>query len=382
MAVGGGPYDHGALDWWLPRLGTAPFIVAQAIAGPSFWAYRFAAWLIAVAALVVFVAGMRRRYGLTTALFAGLALSLTWGFFSASHYIRWDSLAFLVAGVVLAVFIRGAPGRRAAIGIGALLGLMPDVEGAVLAVFPAVVLLLAWERPDRFARLARFALAFGGGVLVAIALHGFPYFRDDGGQWERVYAPAYKIPLEHALSLHSLAPIRGEKLRWELMRHGLLGDRLGLYVLILGVSAFALVLCVRRARRTYPAHLVPGLLLTSHLAGLALIAPNKPPIHAWYALPFAIAAIVEVLRQFSGRRWIPAVGMCVLALLLVPGIREMRNVTPAEPIFTSQFEQAARASVRPGESVLGDYVYWWGFKDVDYHWNSWIWNDRWANHTS
>ena len=382
LAVGGGPYDNGALDFWLPRIGTAPFILAEAIAGPSYWAYRFAAFVLGVAALAVFALTLRRRYGTATATLAGLALSLTWGFFSASHYIRWDSLGFLVSCAVLGVLIRGAPGLRASLSLGVALGLMPDIEGAVLAVFPAVVLLLAWERRARLQRLVRFGFGFGGGVIVAMALHEFPYFRDDGGQWARVYEPAYKIPLEQALKLKSLSPIRGEKQRWNFMHDGLLGDRLGLYVLLLGLSAFVVVLVARRARAAYPVHLVAGLLLASHLAGLALIAPNKPPIHAWYALPFAIAAILEALRQFSGRRWVPAAGVAVLALILVPGIREMRDATPAEPTFTSQFRQAADAAIRPGESVLGDYLYWWGFKNEDYHWNSWIWNDRWAHRTS
>jgi hypothetical protein len=60
----------------------------------------------------------------------------------------------------------------------------------------------------------------------------------------------------------------------------------------------------------------------------------------------------------------------------------MNRITPKEAIFTSQFERARDAAVRPGESVLGDYIYWWGFKDVDYHWNSWIWNWRWRTGAS
>jgi hypothetical protein len=250
------------------------------------------------------------------------------------------------------------------------------------AVFPAVVLLVAWERRNRIARLVRFGAGFAGGVFVAMLLHGFPYFREVGGQWERVYEPAYKIPIEQALKLKSLAPVRGEDLPWEIMRDGPLGDRLGLYVLLLGLSASVLVLVIRRARAAYPVHLVPGLLLLSHLAGLALIAPNKPPMHAYYALPFAIAAILEAVRQFTTRRWVPAAAVVMLALILLPDLREMRNRTPAEPIFTQQFRDAAQAAVKLSESVLGDCVYWWGFKNIDFHWNSGIWNDRWAHQTT
>src|SRR5207253_2498596 len=75
LAVGGGVYDHGALDYWLPRIGTFPFIVADFVAGPSFFAFRFASFLIGVAALAIYVLGLRRRYGVPTATMGGVAMS-------------------------------------------------------------------------------------------------------------------------------------------------------------------------------------------------------------------------------------------------------------------------------------------------------------------
>ena len=67
----------------------------------------------------MFALTLRGRYGTATATLAGSALPFTWGFFSASHYIRWDSLGFLVSCAVLGVLIRGAPGLRASLPVSA-----------------------------------------------------------------------------------------------------------------------------------------------------------------------------------------------------------------------------------------------------------------------
>ncbi len=385
IAVGGGVYDHGALDYWLPRLGTLPFIVADALAGPSFWAFRFAALLVGALAIAVFVWGLRKRYGLPVALMASVVLSATWGFLGTSHYVRWDSLAFLLACTLLAVFIRSRPSRRTALLIGFLLGLTPDIETAILGATPAVVLLIAWERADRFARLGRLAIGGAGGAFAYLALHDFPFGRGST-QYDAVYGPAYQVPLRDVLKQHSLDPIWNERLRYHFMNIAYPADRLMLDTLVLGLAAFVAVVVVRRPRRAYPVHLVPGLLLASHLGGIALIEPNKAPVFAYYALPYAICAITELVVLASGRLpapaqiWIPVLVLAAVAFIQFRDTRSVELRTPKEPIFSAAFSRLAGEVVRPGDSVLGDYIYWWGFKDVNYHWNSWIWNYRWAHH--
>ncbi len=95
----------------------------------SFWALRFAAFLLGVVALLVFVIGLRGRYGMPVAAMAGLALSAAWGFFGSSHYVRWDSLAFVMSCTVLVVLIRRAPNARVALLLGLMFGVVPDIEG-------------------------------------------------------------------------------------------------------------------------------------------------------------------------------------------------------------------------------------------------------------
>ena len=386
ISVGGGVYDSGT-DYWFPRIGTLPFVIANLIAGPSFWGFRFAAFLIGVAALAIYVFGIRRRYGSAVATIAGAALSLSWGFFSTSHYVRWDSLAFVLACVLLVIFLRGPPSPRLCLLLGVMLGLTPDVETAVLSVAPALVLLVLWVAKRRRARLG--SLIFGGALGLAAygALHSFPLGGQADAQYKAVYAPAYPIPLKQAVEHQSLSPIWHERLRYDFMTP-YAEDRLALYTLLAGLAGLVIVLAVVRVGRAYPVHLVPGLLLAMHLAGLALIEPNKAPVFAWLALPYAIASIAEGLQRLADRvpPWRPMLrvaapfaALAVLAGMGVDAAARVERRTPQEPIFSKQFALVAKRAVRPGESVLGDYVYWWGFKNVDYHWNSWIWNYRWAN---
>jgi hypothetical protein len=391
IAVGGGVYDHGATDYWAPRIGTFPFIVADWIAGPSFWAFRFAAFSIGVGALAIYVLGLRRRFGAALAIMTGVALSSSWGFLGTSHYIRWDSLAFAFACTVLVILVRGSPGVRACLLLGVVLGIVPDVEGSILAAVPAVLLLLLWEPGRRLARIGYFALGGAAGALVYASLHAFPWFGRDGGQYKLVYGPVYKIPLEQVLNQHSLAPIWHEKLRYHFMTNAYPADKLGFQMLVLGVGALVVVLLLRRPRAAYPAHLVPGLLLISQLGGLALIQQNKSPIHAWYALPYAFAAIAEALRQLAAflpdsatlaRRLAPLALLAVIAALQLQSVHDIQKLTPQEPIFDKRFPAIVRSAVHPGDSVLGDFFYWWGFRNVNYHWNAWIWNYRWAHHAS
>jgi hypothetical protein len=254
-----------------------------------------------------------------------------------------------------------------------------------------VILLLLWEQRGRLARLKFFALGGAAGALVYGSLHEFPWFGRDGGQFALVYGPVYKIPLERMLDERSLSPIWDEKLRYHFMTHAFPADRLGFHVLVLGLAAAALALLFGRPRAAYPVHLVPGLLLVSHLGGLALLQQNKSPIHAWYALPYAIAAIAEALRRLAQllpdsatliRRLGPVVMLAILAAFQLRAVIDVENLTPREPIFGKQFPAVVKSAVHPGESVLGDFFYWWAFKDVDYHWNAWIWNYRWAHHAT
>lgn len=388
LAVGGGVYDH-ATDYWLPRLGTLPFIITDAIAGPSFWAFRFAAFVIGVGALMVFVAALRPRYGFATAVFAALALSLSWGFFSAGHYVRWDSLAFLLTCLLLGMFLRGVPGPRGCLLLGLGLGLCPDIEVSVLASFPVVVLLVAWNPVQRFARLGLLAAGMAGGFVTYFALHSFPFGSQASKQFSDVYAPAYKLPVEQILKHHSLAPLRGERLRYDYMAHAYAPDRLAMYVLFLGLAALIVALAVGRLSTAYPTHLVAGFFLAGHLGGLALIQANKAPIHAWYAVPYAIAAIVEAIYLLGRSRsasyavvrvWTTVLALGLLAALEGHALVDVERMTPKEPIFTKQFAAIARRAAPPGKSVLGDYIYWWGFRNINYHWNSWIWNYRWSHH--
>jgi 4-amino-4-deoxy-L-arabinose transferase-like glycosyltransferase len=391
ITVGGGVYDHGAIDYWLPRTGTFPFIVADLIAGPSFWAFRFAAFLVGVGAITIFVLGLRRPLGAPIATMAGVVLASSWGFFSTSHYIRWDSLAFALACVILAGLARGSPGPRACLLVGVVLGIAPDVEGSMLAAVPAVLLLILWEHAGRLVRLKFLALGAAAGALVYASLHEFPWFGRDGGQFDLVYGPVYKIPLRQMLDRHSLAPLWDEKLRYHFMTNASPADLLSFQVLVLGVAACLVMLVLRRPRSAYPTHLVPGLLLVSHLGGLALIQQNKSPIHGWFALPYAIAAIAECLRQVASslpdsaamvRRMGPIALLALLAALQLHSVIDVQRATPQEPIFDKRFPVIVQSAVHPGESVLGDFFYWWGFKNLDYHWNAWIWNYRWAHHAS
>src|SRR5437763_11913241 len=62
IALGTGIYD-GTLDYWMPRLGVAPQVVASLIGGTSLTVYRAASLAVTFVALALLWRSLARRYG-------------------------------------------------------------------------------------------------------------------------------------------------------------------------------------------------------------------------------------------------------------------------------------------------------------------------------
>ena len=116
--------------------------------------------------------------------------------------------------------IRGSPGRRACLLVGVLLGVTPDIEGSILAVFPAVLLLLLWERRGRLERLKFFALGGAAGRPRVRESPRVSLVRPRRRAVRARLQAVYKLPLERSLRELSLSPIWDERLRYHFMTHG------------------------------------------------------------------------------------------------------------------------------------------------------------------
>ena len=317
---GSGLYT-GVQDAWNPYLGTAGFMVTALVAKPSLLAYRLTAFLISLGALGMFGWAFR-RFGLAVASAATAALAASWGFIAAAHYVRWDSLSFLIVATVLALLWRGPPGRRAALLLGILLGASLDVQASVLALVPGVALLLGWQREDRWRRLGVFGLGLSVLMLAYFGVHYFSEPAQATRQWNLLLANYYTLPLQRAIeTANPGALFAGEIGRYGAMTRGLSVQTYATYgtLVTLGVGAVATILGLARLRRravrlAYPSAAVPALLFASYVLGLPLIQGNKgAQMYAWYALPLAVAAVAAL--STGGRTPRPSSSVRATAIL-------------------------------------------------------------------
>jgi len=109
--------------------------------------------------------------------------------------------------------------RTAAL-LGALLAIALDVEATIAGALPAVALLVAWVRPQRFRRLCALALSFAAGTGVFLAIHLIPSSASAAREWRVMYAPHVKPPLRELLSRHTLEPVGAELGRYRAMKAG------------------------------------------------------------------------------------------------------------------------------------------------------------------
>ncbi|MHB8656697.1 MAG: hypothetical protein ACYC91_01885 [Solirubrobacteraceae bacterium] len=328
---GSGLYDH-SQDVWSPYLGSLPFMLTALVSKPSLLAYRLTAFLVGLGALGVFALAFR-RFGVAIAAAATAALATSWGFIAASHYVRWDSLGFLVVAAVLAVLWRGPPGRRGALWLGVLLGASVDIQASLLALAPGVALLVGWQRQERWRRLGLFGGGLAALILIYFGVHYLPAPSEASRQWKILLAKPYVPPLERAFKRGDLSALyAGEWGRYSQMTDGLSGGKYAVYGGLVMICLGALSslwglgrLRSRPRRRPYPAIAVPALLFGSYMLGLPLIQGNKASeMYGWYVLPLAIAAVVALAAgdrapvRSAGRRapWALLAGLLAIGGLV------------------------------------------------------------------
>lgn len=375
MAGGDGVYD-GGYDYWSPRLGMLPLYLTAAVGPTSRAAYRASAFVIGLIALALFAFALARVYGWPVALAGAGALTLSWGFYTASHLINWDAMAFLAAIGVMAVLLRGAPGPRAALGLGLLLGAALDVQLSVLAAAPGVALLVGWEPRERWRRLGLFAGGLFGVALLYLAIHTLPHPDRARDIYQLIYEPGYKLPLLRLLDGGGLGPDELDRYRWVTASQSTMG-----VIWLSGAAAGLgmLALALRRPGRPYPVEAVPGILLLSHLAALFLIQANKEFMYGAFATPYALAALIAASWALSAR-WEEAGRAAVLvgvlaALTVWSGVATIRDAraAPDEPTDSPALARNALSLAGPDGTVMGEPIYWWAFRGDRYRFNMAIW---------
>jgi hypothetical protein len=377
-SLGIGVYDH-TFDYWMPRLGLVPQMAAQLVAGTSFSAYRAGSLVTTFIAFGLLVAVFTRRYGFARASAAVAAIATTWIVFESSHYIRADDVTFLWASIVLALLISGPPGPQRTFVVGAMLGFAPDFSVPTTALVPAVGLLAVWTAPAKGRRL----LLYLSGVVVGFAIYAASHFLPDPStaerQWKVWGSVAYRPPILEALSKHSLHPLFAERTRYSQMATPFFSE--SRWLLAAAVAGAVAVLVVRLRRGAYPYRTVGPLLLLSQLIGLALLYANHAPLYLIGAMPFAAAALLELLDLIPARGAAATVSVAVLALFTAAGGRAIHRavaISPPGAATDPQMSKLARSLLPAHGVAMGDFVYWWLFQSDRYRFNGAIWFRRWA----
>ena len=417
-------YDVGT-DYWTARIGSLPQVIGALIGPETFGFQRLVSLLTSLVALAVFWIGLRRVHGATAATFGAAALAATWGFFTASHWIRFDPMGLLVAAAVLAILLSGPPGNRACLGIGLMLGLASDWAYPVMAVVPGVALLAAWEPGERRRRLGALAAGIGIGLVVFYGLHVLPDPDAAREQYDTHYKPSYGdgSPLVNVFRDGSLQPLLDESDRYELLLPspfrpsiitlllGLVGALAALLVtrgvggralrlagfgaIAAGVAAllihhlgdfyihnpgfldairfaiFALMAAgvgalgwlLWRDRPDYPLRAVAAILLLSQLIGLGLIQDFELGTSTDWGLVYAVAALIAAAELLAPQRGRLAVAAVMTAVTIGGASYMIESESEAVPsaALSEEVSEIAREVVPPDKTVIGEHVYWWLF---------------------
>lgn len=434
-----GVYD-GVPDYWDARVAAIPSILGELILPTTLAAVRAPILLTALAALGVFWWAMRQIVGWDVALIATAALGSTWGFVTYSHWVRWDAMAVLALCAILALLVRGPPSLRAAALVGLIMGIGPDFVNSVPAAFPGVLVLCAWERDRRWERLGALGGGVLAGLALFFLLHFAPSF-DFGEareQFDVLYGPAGygDFPLIEAVREFSLEPLLNEQQRYDDMvffewesilvaltlgvfaslallvkafgvtsrwlpmagfagllaiaavpvvgssPHTELRDTIGPMLILAMALVVLLLIAALRERRPYPTNAVPAILLVGLLVGWAAYVSLRTVWYAGYALPFAVAAVAAALHSLSPEGRKKLVGAGGLAAATIASSLYLMNEIRTEPPEAARDEVAAeraREIVPPGKTVVGDWVYWWYFKDDRFRVNTTIWLQAWQH---
>ena len=372
IASGSGVYDA-VPDFWASRLASLPHVLAEEAFPTSVELHRGLVFATALLALAIFGAAMYRLFGIGIALLCCATLVATFGFYSASHWIRWDGAALVFTSVILLLLVAGPPRPLAAAAAGGLIGLAPDFALGVSGIFPGVLVLCAWERELRLQRVGALLGGVAAGGLVFALLHFTGGWSDAQTQYDVVYEPIYgQIPAFEALGDLSLDPLLAESDRYARMTYepfvgnfavlavgalamlvtlarelgagirplvaasvagvaviawGLLGtdppyDVVRYLIGLMIVAGFGAVLALGwlaiAGRRDYPTTAVPAVLLASMLVGYGLLLGYKGPTYVVFCFPLAIGSIASALRLLSPPRsqsLVPTVGLVAFTLL-------------------------------------------------------------------
>ncbi len=380
IAAGSGIYD-GTFDHWLPRIGILPQLAAEIAFGTSFTAYRAASLVVSFLALFVLWLGLRRLYPATIAALSVAVAATTWIFVSASHYIRWDDVTLLWASTIFTLLAWGPPTLRRTVALGLLIGVSPDFSVPTFAVLPATAFFVLLPHDGRRAR----ATGLGVGVVAGLALYAGMHFVPDVSaarrQYRLVYGTAYRLPLFAALQEHSLGPILHEADRYRRMAVGAFAfSRTFLFA---GCVAAMIAILAAVRRRGLPQLAVGSVLLLSQLAGLALLYANKGPAYAVGAVPFGAASLVEGLWALPRARFVAAAlvltaGAVLGGRAMLDGIHSSQRGAATD----ARVSRVARTLVGKDQVAIGDFVYWWLFRDQRFRFNAILWSDESRNHVT
>ena len=439
ILAGSGAYD-GMPDYWGARVGAIPSLLGEAILPTTLAAVRIPILLTGLTALFVFWLAMRRTLDSGVALIATAALGSTWGFHALTHWVRFDAVAILAMCAILALLVPGPPSFRAAVMAGVVLGIGPDFANSVPAAFPGALVLCAWERERRWVRVGGLIGGVFAGLVLFALLHfaAHPNLGQAREQFDVVFRPnGYgEIPLLEAIKSFSLDPILNEKSRYTDMLYvewqsvlivlsiGVLASGLlilralgvasrwlaiagaaglalmvavpliggtphtelrdAIWVMIIATAGLALVLSIAALRtdRPYPTKAAPGILLIGALVGFALYVSLRTQQYSPYVFPFAVAAFACALDSLSPVRLRAVVPAIVLAIATIASsvhlVSEIR-AEPSEAALDEELSERAREIVPPGQTVMGEWVYWWLYKDDRFRTTSALWLQEWQH---
>jgi hypothetical protein len=288
-------------------------------------------------------------------------VSLSWPFFYSAHLARTDVIAAALGFMGIAFYLSNRSSRW---WMGLLSGLCVALAFEVhphSAIYgPAIVgLYFLHRRWSLFRQIHFWGFVVGvtTGLTFYAGLHILPYPQTYLALNQLIFGPTHVPPI----------------LTFDLRELGLAFYYSGLLLIVtyyftLPVAVWAIVVLFRRRSEADKALLViVGMLV----AAITLLARNKP---LYYAILFspAIDLVVAAFLLWLFEKWqgrirdyiarILALGLCVGTV----GMNLSMLTADSSRVYTSMQDRVVKA-VRPGESILGFQLFWFGLYDHVYY---------------
>ena len=365
-----GPLDSGVADrfagYWTYNQWLMTFLdslVLRFFNTPNLLAVRIVSLLFGLILLALVYVIAHRLGGQRLGLLSVVLVSVSWPFLYSAHLARYDIVAAAFGFAAIALYLNNRSSFWVGLLAGVCVGLSFEIHPNGMIYAPAILALYFWDVRWSMLRQRWFwGLMLGGsiGLLFYAALHILPYPQTYLTLSRLAFAATRTPPLV-TLDLRVMLQALIDS-GWMLF---------GVYQPLLVIILWAIVVLLQRHSTSDQRLLV---LIAALVLAHTLLIRNKFLYYAILVTPMLDVLVAAFLLEFIRWPWRGRLGDYLSRILVwgltIGSIALTWSVLRTDFWRTYQVTQSRiNQAIRPGDSIMGSQVYWFGLYDhVYYSW--------------